>query len=83
MREWKHMVEEFTYVSAPDFSLERKENTPDFTQRANWARAPRRTHRGCRKLLDDQRTLIEPIDPPPVSIITAPSSGSINTPDLV
>jgi PKD repeat protein len=73
------MVEEFTYyVSAPDFSLERKENIPDYTT-ANWIEHPNGHTAGTENYWTTNEPT-EPIDSPPISIITAPNSGSVNTP---
>lgn len=53
-----NMVEEFTYISAPDFSLERKENTTDYTT-ANWIEHPDGHTAGA----ENYWTTNEPTDP--------------------
>ncbi len=73
-----NMVEEFTYVSAPDFSLERKENISDYTA-SNWIQHPNGQTAGTENYWTTNEPT-EPIDTAPVSIITAPNSGSINVP---
>lgn len=71
------MVEEFTYVSAPDFSLERKENIPDYTA-TNWIEHPNGHTAGTENYWTTNEPT-EPIDAQPTAIISAPNSGSANT----
>jgi PKD repeat protein len=72
-----NMVEEFTYISAPDFSLERKENTTDYTT-TNWIQHPDGHTAGAENYWTTNEPT-DPIDAPPVAVLSAPDSGLTNT----
>lgn len=72
------VVEEFTYMSATDFSLERKQNTPDYTNN-NWLEHPNGNTAGLENYWSTQDIQI-PIDTPPTAVIIGPTTGYPNSP---